>query len=66
MNQTVMQDNITKSTNQPIQNNTQITANETGEAFPIQKNVTDLGANITEGTKDVIGIIGEKLQDLGK
>ena len=66
MNQTVMQDNITKSTNQPIQNNTQITANETCEAFPIQKNVTDLGANITEGTKDVIGIIGEKLQDLGK
>lgn len=64
MNQTIMQDNISKSTNQPIQNNIQTTANETGEAFPIQKNVTDLGANITEGAKDLVGNMGKGIQNL--
>jgi hypothetical protein len=53
MNQT-MQD-ISKSTIQPIQNESQTTTNDTDETFPIQKNVTDLGANITEGAKDVVG-----------
>jgi hypothetical protein len=64
INQT-MQD-ISKATNQPIHNTTQTTANETGEAFPIQKNITDFGANITEGAKDVVGNIGEGLQNLTK
>jgi membrane-anchored glycerophosphoryl diester phosphodiesterase (GDPDase) len=64
MNQT-MQD-ISNSTNLPIQNTTQTTANETGEAYPIQKNVTDFGANITEGAKDLVGNIGEGLQNLPK
>ncbi|HJU60371.1 MAG TPA: hypothetical protein VJ583_11515 [Nitrososphaeraceae archaeon] len=36
-NQTMQ--NISKSTNKPIQNATQTTANETGEAIPIQKNL---------------------------
>jgi len=62
INQT-MQD-ISKSTNQSIQNTTQALANETGEAFPIQKNVTDLGANITEGAKDLVGNIGGGIQNL--
>jgi hypothetical protein len=57
---------ISKSINQPVQNASQTTANETGEAVPIQKNVTDLGENITEGAKDVVGKIGEGLQDLTK
>ena len=65
MNQTIMQD-ISNSTNQPIQNTTQTTANETGEAFPIQKNVTNFGANITKGAKDLVGNIGEGLQNLTK
>ena len=55
---------INKSTNQSIQNTTQALANETGEAFPIQKNVTDLGANITEEAKDLIGNMGEGIQNL--
>ena len=57
---------ISKSAvNQPIQNASQTTANQTGEAVPIQKNVTELGANIT-GAKDVVGKIGEGLEDLTK
>jgi hypothetical protein len=35
-------------------------ANETGE------DVGKFGSQVTEGAKDVIGSIGEKLQDLGK
>ena len=35
-------------------------ANETGE------DVGKVGSNITEGAKDLVGNIGEKLQDLGK
>ena len=35
-------------------------ANETGE------DVSKFGSQVTEGAKDVIGSIGEKLQDLGK
>ncbi len=64
MNQN-MQD-ISNSTNLSIQNTTQTTANETGEAFPIQKNVTNFGANITKGAKDLVGNIGEGLQNLTK
>ena len=62
INQTLLQD-INKSTNQTIQNTTQ-SANGTGEAIPIQKNVTDLGANITEGAKDLLGNMGEGIQNL--
>jgi hypothetical protein len=61
MNQT-MQD-ISKSTNQPIQNTTQTTSNDTGEVLPIQKNVTNFGVNITEGAKDTVGNIGEGIQN---
>ena len=64
MNQTIQ--DISKSINQPVQNASQTAAKETGEAVPIQKNVTDLGENITEGAKDVVGKIGEELQDLTK
>ena len=39
-------------------------ANKTGEA--VQGNASDLGANITEGAKNLVGNIGEKLQDIGK
>jgi hypothetical protein len=35
-------------------------ANETGE------DVGKVGSKITEGAKDLVGNIGEKLQDLGK
>ena len=35
-------------------------ANETGE------DVAEVGSKVTEGAKDLIGTIGEKLQDLGK
>ena len=61
MNQ--IMENISKSTNQPIQNTTQTTSNETGEVIPIQNNVTDFGANITEGAKDTVGNIGEGIQN---
>ena len=53
---------ISKSTNQTIQN-TNHSGNETGEAVPIQKNVTDFGANITEGAKDLVGNMGEGIQN---
>lgn len=66
INQTIIQDISKSAANQPIQNASQTTANETGEAVPIQKNVTDLGANITEGAKDVVGKIGEGLEGLTK
>ena len=39
-------------------------ANQTGEA--VQGNASSLASNITEGAKDVVGSIGEKLQDLAK
>ena len=61
MNQTMK--DISKSTDQPIQNASQTTTNETGEAFPLQKNVTDLGANITEGAKNLVGNMGEGIQN---
>ncbi len=35
-------------------------ANETGE------DVAEVGSKVTEGAKDLVGNIGEKLQDLGK
>jgi hypothetical protein len=35
-------------------------ANETGE------DVGEVGSQVTEGAKDFIGNIGDKLQDLGK
>ena len=54
---------IIKSTNQTIQNTSQ-SANEAGETVPIQKNVTDVGANITEGTKDLAENMGKGLHDL--
>ena len=57
------EENIVKETNQSLINPS---SNETGQAIPIQKNVTDLGGNITEGAKDVVGKIGEGLKNLGK
>jgi len=35
-------------------------ANETG------KDVRKVGSKVTEGAKDLVGVIGDKLQDLGK
>lgn len=64
INQTLQ--NIRKSTNLPIQDPSQSAVNETREAVPIQKNVTDLGANITEEAKDLVGNIGEGLKNLTK
>lgn len=55
--------NIVKETNQTLINPS---FNEAGQAIPIQKNATDLGGNITKGAKDVIGKIGEGLENLGK
>jgi hypothetical protein len=57
------EENIVKETNQTLINPS---SNETGQAIPIQKNATDLGGNITEETKDVVGKIGEGLENLGK
>ncbi|HEX6647177.1 MAG TPA: hypothetical protein VF047_08360 [Nitrososphaeraceae archaeon] len=57
------EENIVKETNQSLINPS---SNETGQAIPIQKNATDLGGNITEGAKDVVGKIGEGLENLGK
>ena len=39
-------------------------ANQTGE--DIQKGASDVGSKITEGAKDIVGSIGEKLQELAK
>jgi hypothetical protein len=39
-------------------------ANQTGE--DLQKGVSGVGSKITEGAKDIVGSIGEKLQDLAK
>ena len=38
--------------------------NKTGEA--VQGNASDMGSKLTEKAKDVVGSIGEKLQDIGK
>ncbi len=61
INQTLQ--DISKSTNQPIQNTTQ-SVNETGKAVPIQENVTKFGSNTTEGAKDLVGKMGEGIQNL--
>ena len=55
--------NVGESDNQTGENMQQ-GANKTGEA--IQGNASGIGSKITEGAKDVIGSIGEKLQDLAK
>jgi hypothetical protein len=55
--------NAGESANQTGENMQQ-GANKTGEA--IQGNASGIGSKITEGAKDVIGSIGEKLQDLAK
>ena len=55
--------NIVKETNQTL---TSPSSNETGQAIPIQKNATDLGGNITEGTKNLVSNIGEGIKDLAK
>ena len=39
-------------------------ANKTGEAA--QGNASDMGSKISEGAKDFVGNIGDKLQDIGK
>lgn len=57
-NQT-MQEDPQQSANQTMERAIQ-SANETGE------DVGKVGSQVTEGTKDFIGNIGDKLQDLGK
>lgn len=60
-NQTIQQgqENPQNSANRTIEKAFQ-SANETGE------DISKFGSQLTEGAKDVIGNIGEKLQDLGK
>ena len=48
-----------QSANQTMERAIQ-SANETG------KDVAKVGSQVTEGAKDLIGNIGDKLQDLGK
>ena len=59
-NQTIQQqEDPQQSANQTMEKAIQ-SANETG------KDVGKVGSQVTEGAKDLIGSIGEKLQDLGK
>ena len=60
-NQTIQQEqeNPQNSANRTMEKAFQ-SANETGE------DVKKFGSQVKEGAKDVIGSIGEKLQDLGK
>ena len=59
-NQTMQQqEDPQQSANQTMEKAIQ-SANETGE------DVGKIGSQVTEGAKDLIGSIGEKLQDLGK
>ena len=55
--------NIVKETNHTLINPS---SKETGKVVPIQKNATDLGANITEGAKNLIANIGEGVENLSK
>lgn len=50
---------VFSSANQTMEKAIQ-SANETGE------DVAEVGSNVTEGAKDLIGTIGDKLQDLAK
>lgn len=56
-----MEQNIVKATNQTL---ISPSSNETGQAIPIQKNVTDLGGNITEGAKNLVSNVGIGIKDL--
>ena len=47
-----------------VASNASQSANKTGEV--IQGNASDLASNITEGAEDVVGNIGEGLENLGK
>ena len=59
-NQTMQQqEDPQQSANQTMEKAIQ-SANETGE------DVDKVGSQVTEGAKDLIGNIGDKLQDLGK
>ena len=55
--------NIVKETNHTLINPS---SHETGKVVPLQKNATDLGANITEGAKNLIANIGEGVENLSK
>ena len=55
--------NVVKETNQTL---ISPSSNETGQAIPIQKNATDLGGNITKGTKNLVAKIGEGIENLSK
>jgi hypothetical protein len=55
--------NRVKETNHTLINPS---SNETGKVVPLQKNATDLGANITEGAKNLIENIGEGVENLSK
>ena len=50
---------ISSSANQTMEKAIQ-SANETGQ------DVRKVGSKVTEGAKDLVGNIGDKLQDLGK
>ncbi|HEY6659281.1 MAG TPA: hypothetical protein VIZ62_12215 [Nitrososphaeraceae archaeon] len=55
--------NIVKETNHTLINPS---SNETGKVVPLQKNATDLGANLTEGARNLIENIGEGVENLSK
>ncbi|HET9805936.1 MAG: hypothetical protein ACM3VV_03720 [Deltaproteobacteria bacterium] len=57
--------NMEESANQTIQNMSQST-NKTGEAIPIQKNITDLGSNLTEVAKKLAKSIDEGIKNLSQ
>ena len=63
MNHTMQ--NAGESANQTIQNTNQ-SANKTGEAILLQKNVTDIGSNLTEIAKKLAKIIDEGMKNLSQ
>jgi hypothetical protein len=54
---------ILKETNQTM---ISPSSDETGQVIPIQKNVTDLGGNITENAKNIVANIGKEIENLTK
>ncbi len=63
MNHTMQ--NTEESANQTIQNTNQ-SANKTGEAILLQKNVTDIGSNLTEIAKKLAKSIDEGIKNLSQ
>ena len=58
--------NMKESANQTIQTTTNQSANKTGEAILLQKNVTDIGSNLTEIAKKLAKSIDEGIKNLSQ